>query len=151
MCLSNHLWYCHIFRESASAGCKAAPYFVASFDECGNRITQDEQMDVALRYWSTTEATIKTRYYSSEFSGHTRAEDFLEKFEQSTSHLEQKKMLQLSMGGPSVNWKVFRLLCESRESNGYPSLVNIGCCCLHVIHGSFQTDAKESGWELKFC
>ena len=58
-------------------------------------------------------------------------------------------MLQLSMDGPSVNWKVFRLLCESRESNGYPSLVNIGSCGLHIIHGSFQMGAKESGRDIE--
>ena len=103
MCLSNDLWYCSIFQDSSSAGCKAVLYFLASFVECSNRITQDEQMDVVLRYWDTTEATVKTRYYSSEFLGHTRAEDLLENFKQSMSHLEQKKMLQLSMGGPSVS------------------------------------------------
>ena len=57
------------------------------------------------------------------------------------SHLEQNKMLQLL--------QVFRLLCESRESNGYPSLVNTGSCGLHVIHGSFQMSAKESGWNIE--
>ena len=138
-----------MFQDSSSAGCKAAPYFVASFVECSNIITQDEQLDVVLRYWDTTEATVKTRYYSSEFLGHTRAEDLSEKFKQSMSHLEQKKMLQLSMGGPSVSWKVFRLLSESRESNGYPSLVNTGSCGLYVIHGSFQMGAKESGWDIE--
>ena len=71
-------------------------------------------MDVFLRYWNTTEATVKRRY-SSEFLGHTGAEDLSEKFEQSMLHLEQKKMLQLSMDGPFVNWKMFPLLCESRE------------------------------------
>ena len=123
--------------------------FVASFDECSNGITHDEQMDVVLRYWDATEATVNTRYYSSEFLDHTRAEDLLEKFEQSMSHLEQKMMLHLSMDGPSVNWKLFPLLCESRESNGYPSLVNIGSCGLHVIHGSFQMGTKESGWDIE--
>ena len=61
------------FKNLLQQAVKAAPYFVASFDECSNRITQDEQMDVVLRYRDTTEATAKTRYYSSEFLGHTRA------------------------------------------------------------------------------
>ena len=64
------------FKNLLQQAVKAAPYFVASFDECSNRITQDEQKDVVLRYWDTTEPTVKTRYYSSD---HTRAEDFLEK------------------------------------------------------------------------
>ena len=114
--------YCSIFQELSSAGCWSSSVFVASFDEYSNRITQDEQMDVVFRYWDTTEATGKTRYYSSEFLGHTRAEDLFNKFEQSMSRLEQKEMLQLSMDGPSVNWKVFWLLCERRESNGYHSI-----------------------------
>ena len=58
-------------------------------------------------------------------------------------------MLHLSMDGPSVSRKVFRLLCEGRESNGYPSLVHIGSCGLHIIHGSFQMGAKEGGWDIE--
>ena len=55
------------FKNLLQQAVKAAPYFVASFDGSSNRITQDEQVDIVLRYWGTTGATVKTRYYSSEF------------------------------------------------------------------------------------
>ena len=38
------------FKNRFSRLLKAAPYCVASFDECSSRVTQDEQMNVVLRY-----------------------------------------------------------------------------------------------------
>ena len=50
------------------------------------------------------------------------------------------------MDGPNVNWKFLELLVESRIEAEIPSLINIGSCGIHVIHGAFKTGAKASGW-----
>ena len=34
------------------------------------------------------------------------------------------------------------------EDPSMPSLLNLGSCGLHVVHGSFKTGASATGWEL---
>ena len=34
--------------------------------------------------------------------------------------------------------------CESE----FPSLINIGSCGLHVVHGAFKTGFQSVGWDL---
>ena len=50
------------------------------------------------------------------------------------------------MDGPNINWKFLELLAESRVEAEIPSLINIGSCGIHVMHGAFKTGAKASGW-----
>ena len=38
------------------------------------------------------------------------------------------------------------LLAESRVEDEIPSLINIGSCGIHVMHGAFKTGAKASRW-----
>ena len=52
-------------------------------------------------------------------------------------------MLQVSMDGPSVNWKFYEKLIESREISELTGLTNIGSCGLHVIHGAFKCVAMS--------
>ena len=47
------------------------------------------------------------------------------------------------MGGPSVNWKFYEKLIESREISGLIGLINIGSCGLHVVHGAFKSGAMS--------
>ena len=48
-------------------------------------------------------------------------------------------MFQVSMGGPSTNWKFLDDLNKHRKDYQMPQLTNIGSCSLHVIHGVFKT------------
>ena len=36
-----------------------------------------------------------------------------------------------------------------RDENELPSLLDVGSCGLHVVHGDFQTGVKAAGWELE--
>lgn len=57
--------------------------YVVMFDESMNKTTKTKQMDLHLRFWSTDEAGTQhviSRYYGSEFMGHSRAEDMLDHF-----------------------------------------------------------------------
>ena len=50
-----------------------------------------------------------------------------------------KKMVQVSMDGSSVNWKLHGSIVEERNQNDdYPALIDIGSCNLHVVHGAFR-------------
>ena len=54
------------------------------------------------------------------------------------------------MDGPSDNIKMQRYLANERsaEIQDAPSLINIGVCNLHVVHGAFCTGLKVTGWKL---
>ena len=52
------------------------------------------------------------------------------------------------MDGPNLNFEVLRLLDELREQDELPSIINVGSCCLHVLHGPFQIGIKKVDWQL---
>ena len=58
-------------------------------------------------------------------------------------------MVQLSMDGPNTNWEVFDLLNRQREEERWSTLLNLGSCELHVVHGGFQTGVKATDWEIE--
>ena len=87
---------------------------------------------------------VHTRYLTSQFIGHAAADDLLQHFNSSTSDLRRSGLLQVSMDGPSVNWSFYDKLGKEMKDG----LLNIGSCGLHVIHGAFQTGARETGWGI---
>jgi len=102
-------------EELANKVHQAGTIFVVSFDESLNKVLQEEQMDLLLRFWDNELDRIVTRYFDSVFLGHTRAQDLLKMFKCGMGKLNMANMLQISMGGPSTNWKFFELLMQDRE------------------------------------
>ena len=62
--------------------------------------------------------------------------------------VSEEKMIQLSMDGPNINWKVFDLLQSHREKAEWSPLLNLGSCSLYIVHGAFQTGSKATDWEI---
>ena len=60
------------------------------------------------------------RYLGSEFLGHATAADLLTHFKDGITQLDPKRLLQVSMDGPSVNWKVYTDLARERKNTGTP-------------------------------
>ena len=55
----------------------------------------------------------------------------------------------MHMDGPNVDWKMLDLIVEDRNSNEtYPNLLDVGSCSLHVVHGTFRTGMKQTGWGI---
>lgn len=119
-----------------------------SFDETLNQFGQKKQMDLIVRFWDSDVNKVTDRYFTSEFLGHATAADLLMHFKNGTSSLNPSCLVQLSMDGPNVNWKFYRDFSQERQAEELPELLNIGSCGLHIVHGSFQKGAKESGWDL---
>ena len=70
-------------------------------------------------------------------------------FEECTEKLDLKNLIQVSMDGPNINWKMLDLIVEDRNSNEtYPNLLDVGSCSLHVVHGAFRTGMKQTGWRI---
>ena len=124
--------------------------FAVSFDESFNKVIQQEQMDLLLRYWDDDKREVITRYFGSEFLGHNRADDLKDKFTQGLESLNQKNMIQISMDGPSVNLKFYDEVVKHREETelGIPQLIYLGSCSLHVVHGAFKTGAQATTWNI---
>ena len=66
------------------------------------------------------------RYLESEFLGHATAADLLTHFKDDIRQLDPKRLLQVSMDGPSVNWKFYTGLARERQTQELPELLNIG-------------------------
>ena len=62
--------------------------------------------------------------------------------------IDVTKVVQVSMDGPNVNWKLHRLLMEHVAAADVhaPKLLDVGSCSLHVLHNAFKAGAKASEW-----
>lgn len=78
--------------------------YVLLFDESLNKELKKKQLDIHIRYWSENE--VVTEYLTSEFLGHAYASTICEALEPVLTELGYRQLLQLSMDGPNVNWKV---------------------------------------------
>ena len=55
-----------------------------------------------------------------------------------------KKMVQVSMDGPNVNYKLYDSIVEERNQNdNYLALIDVGYCSLHVVNGAFRSDVQK--------
>ena len=103
-----------------------APCYSVLFDECMNKISQYELMDFIVRYWHSDTGQVNVRYLGSEFLGHATAASLLKHFKNGIRQLDPKRLLQVSMDGPSVNWKVYTDLARECKTQELPELLNIG-------------------------
>lgn len=126
-----------------------ACFYVISFDESMNSVLQEEQLDVILRFWDANDNMVKTRYFDSQFLRRPNAENLINKLNSSTEEISKNHLIQISMDGPSVNWKLWELLASEREEKDLPQLINIGSCGLHIFHGAFQQGAKKTLWNIE--
>ncbi|KAJ8967881.1 hypothetical protein NQ314_002598 [Rhamnusium bicolor] len=121
--------------------------YAICFDESLNKIVQKSQMDIHVRYFDCNKGRVETRFFNSVFMSHTAAEDILQHFLNGIKPLQPNRILQISMDGPNVNWKILKLFKESQIITTKKNIV-IGSCGLHIIHGAFQTGHKASKWNI---
>lgn len=53
------------------------------------------------------------------------------------------------MDGPPVNFKMLKEYQKELQEDYDTSLIDLGSCGLHVVHGAFKTGVQSTGWELK--
>ena len=123
---------------------------VVSFDESFNKIIQQEQIDLILRFWDEEIKWVVGRYFGSQFLGHTQAVDLLSKLKSGLSRPDQADIVQISMDGPASNWSFFeKLLQERAESDpDLPMLINFGSCGIHMVYGGFNYGVDATGWKV---
>ena len=122
---------------------KACSYYSILFDESLNQKMQ-KKMDFLIRTWQHNE--VHTRYLTSVFIGHGTAFHLKEELNKVLSTVGLSKLLQISMDGPSVNWKMFEEFTQETELN--QNVMNMGSCGLHIVNEAFLTGVKASDWEV---
>ena len=116
------------------------PKFVACFDECYNSVTHNNQFDVHVIYIDESTRRVTKKYLTSQFIGQGIAKSLLSHFQKVLEKLDIKNLVQISMDGPSVNWRFLEITIEERKKAPlYPEFLNIGSCGLHVLHGAYET------------
>ena len=133
------------FKDALNTRIRQRASFVLMFDESFNQKTSSKQLDVHVRTWD--DGQVCSCYYDSSFLGHASAEVVLESLLDISRKLELRKLSQVSMDGPNVNWKTLRLLQEHLKSTVGRQALDIGSYGLHNVQGAFQPGALKSGWE----
>ena len=115
------------FSEALVLALQECPFFVACFDEALNKVAQKGQMDIVIRFWDCSVKQVSTRYLTSVFLGHAMAKNLEEKFKEALTALNLKKLVQISMDGPSVNWKFLSSFAASTRPDACdPVLFDLG-------------------------
>ena len=80
-------------------------------------------------------------YLGSQFTGHGSAIDLIRTFKDDYHNLNYvKNLLQVSMDGPNVNWKMLKLVEENGMSKDplSPDMLELHSCGLHVVYGAYR-------------
>ena len=87
-------------------------FYAISLGESLNTTIQMGEIDIVVNFWDNVVNNECTRYLNSTFIGHVRYQDLFEHFISALDSLDLKKMLQVSMDGPNLNWVFFSELCN---------------------------------------
>ena len=127
------------FKNILTGDLGSAEFLSVCFDESLNKTTQSCEVGLVLRYLDKIENKVQVRYWNSIFIAHSAASDLFSKFNKGLKGIDLIKLTQVSMDGPSVNWKFYENVEKSWEEAELRKLVNIGSCSLHVVHRALKT------------
>ncbi|XP_065083283.1 uncharacterized protein LOC135705464 [Ochlerotatus camptorhynchus] len=117
--------------------------FVVGFDETLNKIVQRQQMDIGVRFWNpATNQEVEARYIGSAFLSSTRSNDLVNSVKSCFYEKPEllKNVIQCSMDGPAVNWKMFKELTgEIQELRSNPAR------CSNSNSSSISNNSYSSG------
>ena len=79
-------------------------------------------MDVLIRYFDSVDRKVKMRYLDSRFLEHSTHRDLFDQYNIAAQGLDNCKICQKSMDGPSVNLKFLQKVQDDRVENEQPAL-----------------------------
>ena len=123
-------------------------HIVACFDESLNEVVQKGQMDLCFCYWDVYKSWAATRYFDSSFLGHATANNLQSSFTSLLNDQILSKIVQVSMDDPNLNLKFLDQFINQLEIQSEKSLLDMGSCDLHVVHGAFQNGHKNTKWNV---
>lgn len=135
------------FSSELTKMVKASPYYVLCFDETLNKDFQEKQLDIHLRIWDGSR--VVTQFYDSKFMGHGTAVNLFEPISTLVAQLGHRRLLQLSMDGPTVNKSLAKMVQEEVAKNSTAAPLDIGTCGLHTLNNAFLAGCTASKWDLE--
>ena len=81
---------------------------------------------------------VVTRYFNSQFMGHTTADDLVTHFCNALKPCTLSKISNISMDGPAVNWKFYKKMDQYISDSDESRLLETGSCGLHIVHNVFR-------------
>ena len=112
------------FKDVLKEMLKKSDLYVICFDESLNDITQSCQIDVLIRYFDSVDRKVKMRYLDCRFLGHSSHRDWFDQYNITVQGLDNCKICQISMDGPSVNPKFLQKVQDDRVENEQPALID---------------------------
>lgn len=138
-----------VFEKEFNELISIASDVVLGFDESLNKVSQKNQMDIAVRFWDEVKGEVITRYYTSAFLGKATALDLLDALKRNVPQNVLAKIIQMSMDGPNVNLRLIKdFQVEVNENLTEKTLLDLGTWGLHTVHGAFKTGIQRTGWDL---
>ena len=129
---------------------KSCDCYSISFDECLNKTTQTYQMDSPVHDLTKSENQKRACYLDSKLMDHATVNSLLINFIGVIDNVDDgSHIIQVSMDGPSTNWKFFEMLQKDRIEKQQDELNNIRLCILHIIDDAFNIGAESSRWNIK--
>ena len=110
-----------------------------------------KQMDLTLRYWSSTHIEVIVSFYTSLFFGQAEADKvvsrMIEQFHE--DNIPVDKLITLVKDGPNVNKAIMRKIKQTikDEHPEFKGFVDLGSCVLHVVHNGFGNGLETYGKE----
>ena len=93
------------FKDVLKEMLKKSDLYVICFDESPNDVTQSCHMNVLIRYFGSVDRKVKMQYLGSRFLGHSTHRDLFDQYNIAVQGLDNCKICQISMDGPSINLK----------------------------------------------
>ncbi|GBM79331.1 hypothetical protein AVEN_32947-1 [Araneus ventricosus] len=137
------------FKRKLMDQVRKSDHIVVGFDESLSKVSAKQQMDVIVRFWDCNKKEVTSRYLTSVFLGHIRAEDLMTGFKTALNDLDLKKIIQISMDVPNVNFKFLNdLRKELSNSTSEPVILELGSCGLHTLHCAFKAAFTATEWTI---
>ena len=126
------------FREILICETTASEWYSISFDERLNKVVEECEMDILIRFWDNLSNTVQVPFWKSIlFFGHST--DLAINFNEGLTGDDPSKNLQISMDWPNVNLKSLENIRKDREVAKLSKLSDIDSCDLHVVHRFFKS------------
>ena len=136
------------FKDLLLKEIKASDSFRILFYECMNKVLQEEQMDVQIRYWNETAKLVDTQFFDFQFLRQPNVKYVFDCLITSLTDLPSERLLQLSMDSSNTNWSVLTMLHNDHCEKDYSRIIDIDSCSLHVLHGVFKSGVEATDWFL---
>ena len=91
------------FQDLLVKEIKVGNICVVLFYKSLNKVLQEEQMDVQVRYWNEAAKQVNTRFFDSQFLKRPNAKNLFDCLMSSLKNLLPERILRLSMDGPNTN------------------------------------------------